>query len=641
MWVACALGPLRAQSGADVGSAISATVGQSLQVVGDRVTKPHVVYSISLSANQLFSAQFSRVPPWTNQGLEVVARMTVYAPGIQSVLVYNAPVASTDVGDFGGTSVLNYQVAVSGQYYLDFQFFSSGVTVRADTTVPSSTSVQGTGGDIGSASAVTSNQSLQVLGDRLTKPHVVYSVALSANQLFTVQLTRLGPWVSQGYETVMRLHLYAPGIQSVQVYNQDVSNASVGDYATTALLNYQVAVGGTYYLDFEFFNPGISVRAAMSIPLVQTVQPSGTDVGSATAIAGGQSFKVIADSVTRPHAVYSIALTANQLLSVQFTRLGPWVAQGYDTVARLYLYPPGTPSIRVYNAPLATAEVGDYSATSILNYRAAAAGQYYLDFQAFDPGILMRADVNGGSSGPVLSAIQHAASSVATALAPGLNIVLYGSNLGPDILQTYNVGSSGRLDTNVAETRVLFDGVAAPIIYTSEPQVSVMVPYAVAGKNTTQVQVEYKGVASPASQFGVTATVPGIYTASQTGSGQGAILNQNFSVNSTSNPEAAGNYIAIYGTGEGQTTPAGVDGAFNPNQLPLPRPNQPVTVSIGGIQVPASSVTYAGGAPGLLAGIIQINAQIPASLVTGSYPVVFTVGGVPSQGNVTVAVRGH
>ena len=300
--------PLFAQSGADVTSAISATVGQSLQVAGDRVTRPHVVYSISLSANQLVSVQFARLPPWTAQGYETVARLSLYAPGIQSIQVYNPYLASADVGDYASTSVLNYQVAVSGQYYLDFQFFNSGISVRADTTVPSVNPVQSSGNDVASATSVASSQTFQVVGDRITRPHAVYSVALSANQLFSAQVTRLGPWTAQGYDTVARLHLYAPGIQTVQVFNQDLSNAAVGDSSTTSILNYQVAVSATYYLDFEVFNPGISLRTVLNVPLVHSVQPSGNDVDSATGVLGGQSFEVIADNVTKPHAVYSISL---------------------------------------------------------------------------------------------------------------------------------------------------------------------------------------------------------------------------------------------------------------------------------------------------------------------------------------------
>jgi uncharacterized protein (TIGR03437 family) len=71
--------------------------------------------------------------------------------------------------------------------------------------------------------------------------------------------------------------------------------------------------------------------------------------------------------------------------------------------------------------------------------------------------------------------------------------------------------------------------------------------------------------------------------------------------------------------------------------LPLPV-LQPVTVTIGG--KPAVS-NYAGGAPGIVQGVMQVNAQIPSGLAAGNAAVVVYVGGVPSQAGVTVAVSGN
>jgi uncharacterized protein (TIGR03437 family) len=71
--------------------------------------------------------------------------------------------------------------------------------------------------------------------------------------------------------------------------------------------------------------------------------------------------------------------------------------------------------------------------------------------------------------------------------------------------------------------------------------------------------------------------------------------------------------------------------------LPLPV-LQPVTVTIGG--KPAST-NYAGGAPGIVQGVMQINAQIPSGLPAGNAAVVVTVGTTQSQPGVTVAVSGN
>ena len=126
-----------------------------------------------------------------------------------------------------------------------------------------------------------------------------------------------------------------------------------------------------------------------------------------------------------------------------------------------------------------------------------------------------------------------------------------------------------------------------------------------------------------------------MFTINSSGTGPGAVLNQNFSVNSASNPAARNTIVQIYATGEGQTTPLGSDGKLA--VAPLPKPLLPVTVTIGGVDAP---VTYAGAAPALVAGVIQINARVPTQVQPGdSVPVVVKIGTVTSQTGVTIAVR--
>jgi uncharacterized protein (TIGR03437 family) len=93
--------------------------------------------------------------------------------------------------------------------------------------------------------------------------------------------------------------------------------------------------------------------------------------------------------------------------------------------------------------------------------------------------------------------------------------------------------------------------------------------------------------------------------------------------------------VSIFATGEGQTSPAGVDG--KPGSDPVPHPILPVIVNIGGQTV---TPNYAGGAPGNVAGLMQVNVQIPSGIQTGSaVPVVVQVGNASSQAGVTLAVR--
>jgi uncharacterized protein (TIGR03437 family) len=106
------------------------------------------------------------------------------------------------------------------------------------------------------------------------------------------------------------------------------------------------------------------------------------------------------------------------------------------------------------------------------------------------------------------------------------------------------------------------------------------------------------------------------------------ILNQDGSVNGPCNPAARGSHIQIYGTGQGQTNPSGVDGQIaNESLANLPRPAAQFSLTIGG--KPATP-SYAETAPQSFAGFFQVNAQIPNSAGSGNQPVVPDVGGAKS-----------
>jgi uncharacterized protein (TIGR03437 family) len=152
------------------------------------------------------------------------------------------------------------------------------------------------------------------------------------------------------------------------------------------------------------------------------------------------------------------------------------------------------------------------------------------------------------------------------------------------------------------------------------------------GRVSTQIQVEYQGVRSPGITVRVAGSAPGIFTLDQ--NGQGAILNQDNSVNSSTNGAAAGSIISIYATGEGAVIPQGVDGAIIGSTLPMPR--LPVTVMIGG---QPADILYAGSAPGLPAGALQVNARVPSGTPSGSAQIVLSVGDTNSQSGVTVAIQ--
>lgn len=174
--------------------------------------------------------------------------------------------------------------------------------------------------------------------------------------------------------------------------------------------------------------------------------------------------------------------------------------------------------------------------------------------------VSVRLVVTAAPVAPFVQSVVNAASFLPTSVSPGQIITLFGAGIGPASAVGLRLTSSGLVDTNIGDTRVLFDGIAAPMIYASNRQVSAIVPYGVAGRFNTRMELEYQGVRSNVIELRVVDAAPGIFTIDASGAGQGAILNQNFSVNAPSNPAARGSTVMIYATGEGQTNPGGVDG---------------------------------------------------------------------------------
>lgn len=235
----------------------------------------------------------------------------------------------------------------------------------------------------------------------------------------------------------------------------------------------------------------------------------------------------------------------------------------------------------------------------------------------------------------VSSGMVDGASTKSGAVTPGKIVVLYGQRIGPAQLANTQIGNDGKVTTSLGGTQVTFDGTPAPLIYTSSGQLAAIVPYSVDGRKGTQVQVTNNGLQSGLVAMPVTPVAPSIFSVNYTGSGQGAILNQDgITVNSSLKPAAKGSIIAIYATGEGQTNPAGVDGKLA--VAPYPKPLQEVKVRINGVD---AEVSYAGAAPTQVAGLMQVNARIPANTPSGDVLVEVQVGESKSQPGITVAVQ--
>jgi len=229
--------------------------------------------------------------------------------------------------------------------------------------------------------------------------------------------------------------------------------------------------------------------------------------------------------------------------------------------------------------------------------------------------------------------VVDAASQRVDAIAPGKIVVIYGAGLGPAKL-TQNQAANGLLGKALAETVVTFNGIAASLLYTSATQVAAIVPYSLSG-TPAQVTVTYLGQVSASYEIPVAASAPGIFTVNQLGWGHAAAINaMDGTVNTAANPVKIGGYLSLYATGEGQTAPAGADGRIAGSTATGPVLS--VRVTVGGMP---AIVQYAGSAPRQVAGLMQVNVQIPIGVQPGGYvPVVLQVGDRSSSSAVWIAV---
>ena len=234
------------------------------------------------------------------------------------------------------------------------------------------------------------------------------------------------------------------------------------------------------------------------------------------------------------------------------------------------------------------------------------------------------------AAGSFIRNVTNGASNLAGAVSPGEIVTVYGAGLGPAQLSGYTA-SAGMVPKTLAGTTVLFNGIAGPVLYTEADQVAAVVPYGVSGSQVSIV-VQYQGQGTAPFPAPVAASAPALFTADSSGAGQAQALNQDGSLNGPAHPAAPGTTLTLLATGEGQTNPSGVDGLLALS--PAPQPAQPLAVSIGG---QPAKVQFAGGSAGSVAGVMRVDVQVPAG-VSGTVPVVLTVGYVSSPAGVTVTI---
>jgi uncharacterized protein (TIGR03437 family) len=224
------------------------------------------------------------------------------------------------------------------------------------------------------------------------------------------------------------------------------------------------------------------------------------------------------------------------------------------------------------------------------------------------------------SASPQISAVVNGASFIGGAVSPGEIVAIFGANLGVSQLTQMQVSANGTVSTSLAGTQVLVNGAPAPLLYVSATQVGAVMPFGLNG-TTAQFQILYNGLMSTSLNVPLTSTVPGLFSVQGDGGGPG-VFNSDGSTSDWNALTPAGSVVTFYATGAGQTVPTSVDGtsAIGPS---FPTPFLPIAVFIDGQN---AEVLYAGAAPGMVAGLLQVNVRVPETVSGMDLQVVLKVG---------------
>jgi uncharacterized protein (TIGR03437 family) len=208
-----------------------------------------------------------------------------------------------------------------------------------------------------------------------------------------------------------------------------------------------------------------------------------------------------------------------------------------------------------------------------------------------------------------LSIVNAASNQLLGTITPGEIVSIYGAGMGP----TTPVGATpvnGAFPTSLSGVQVLVDGTPIPLLYVSDSQINAEIPSPLNGleNGLADLRVVNNAVALPHFRLGVTTSV---FSAFYSSGAYLAVTNQDGTVNSKTNPAKAGSYISLWATGFGSVPGVVLDGALAASANNYCSTCL-VTFSSFSFHV-TESVQYAGPSPGLIDGLMQINAMIPTA----------------------------
>jgi uncharacterized protein (TIGR03437 family) len=234
------------------------------------------------------------------------------------------------------------------------------------------------------------------------------------------------------------------------------------------------------------------------------------------------------------------------------------------------------------------------------------------------------------ASGPLIYNVLDSASA-RPAIAPNSFVTIYGSNFTSWTGDWASAIQDGVLPTVLGGVQVRIDGKDCFINYVSSGQLNVLTPFDTVSGSVPVEVVTAQGTATGTAVMAPVA--PALFGYPLSGRFYAvAQIATNMSIivapvgtfpNATSRPAQAGDYLALWALGMGDTDPAAPVGRVLTAAYPVSDLSQ-VKVKFGSLDAP---VSWAGL---VMAGLFQVNVLVPAGL-SGDQPVVITVDGHSTQ----------
>ena len=365
------------------------------------------------------------------------------------------------------------------------------------------------------------------------------------------------------------------------------------------------ATAGAYQSAFSGpYTPGVTYPLPPTDAFALKLNPAGTAVVWASYLGG-----------TGVDAAKSVALDASgnvwltgTTASPTFPNLQGWSNGGGDFLAAFN--PSG--SALVYSARYPNDAVS----------QSVAADPTGLLHVAGPTGIVGTVMPGGTPTMRIFGIANAAAGPLVGRIVPAELVSIYGPHIGP-ATPVSATAVSGFLPTSLGGVQVFFNGVAMPLLYVSDSQINAVAPQSATPGSSMTVHIVSNNVTSPDYPLTVIAAEPEIF---RNADGTAATLNQDGTLNSAANPAKAGSIVSIWVTGTGSIYPRPLDGQISTAAQDYDCCQVEMGSSSGAV------VLYAGAAPGMVAGVVQINFQVPPYSGTPSaYGFTVIAGGTSSS----------